>query len=277
MKLNQFPLEENKLFLFFVLMLLSFPQLWAQPNLKGQWSPVVGVSIVPVAGANLPDGKVLLWSARDRFAFGGNRGRTYTVVFDPNTLQADEYLISNTRHDMFCPGTANMPDGRIIVTGGSSSNRTSIYDPSNGQWEEAPTMNIARGYHAMVTLPDGRIFTVGGSWSGGRGGKNAEIFEDNQWKLVPGLPVDFVLDGATDPRGVYANDNHVWLWPAPNGKIFHAGPSANMHWLDVENGGSYTLAGPRGDDGYAMCGNTVMYDIGKILKVGGAASYANNT
>ncbi|MEM6800356.1 MAG: LamG-like jellyroll fold domain-containing protein [Bacteroidota bacterium] len=260
-----------------VLCILSSKELRAQPQLKGQWSPVIDVSLVPAAAANLPDGKVLLWSARDRFSFGGNRGRTYTLVFDPATGLADEYLISNTRHDMFCPGTANMPDGRIMVTGGSSSNRTSIYDPKSGQWEEAPTMNITRGYHAMVTLSDGRIFTVGGSWSGGRGGKHAEVFENNQWKRIPGLPVDFVLDGATDPQGVYRNDNHIWLWPAPNGKLFHAGPSSNMHWLDLENGGSYTDAGPRGDDAYSMCGNTVMFDIGKILKVGGAASYGNNT
>ncbi|MEM6800355.1 MAG: LamG-like jellyroll fold domain-containing protein, partial [Bacteroidota bacterium] len=260
-----------------VLCILISKDLRAQPQTKGQWSPVIDVSLVPAAAANLPDGKVLLWSARDRFAFGGNRGRTYTLVFDPATGLADEYLISNTSHDMFCPGTANMPDGRIIVTGGSSSNRTSIYDPGTGQWTAGPSMNITRGYHAMVTLPDGQIFTVGGSWSGGRGNKHAEIFEDNQWKRIPGLPVDFVLDGANDPRGVYANDNHVWLWPAPNGKLFHAGPAANMHWLDLENGGSYTNAGPRGNDGYSMCGNTVMFDIGKILKVGGAATYANKT
>ena len=250
---------------------------WAQPQQKGRWSEVIQTSIVPVAASNLPDGQVLLWSSRDRFSFGGDGRRTYTLVFDPATNQSQELLISNTNHDMFCPGTANMADGRIIVTGGSSSPRTSIYDPNTGQWSSGPNMKVARGYHSMVTLSDGRVFTVGGSWSGGRGGKNAEIFENNQWKLLPGLPVDFVLDGANDPRGVFASDNHAWLWPAPNGKLFHAGPSANMHWLDMSNGGSYTDAGPRGDDGYSMCGTTVMYDTGKILKIGGAGSYAHAT
>ena len=57
--------------------------------------------IVPVAAANLPDGKVLTWSAYDRFAFGGNRGKTYTAIFDPATNTSQELLVSNTQHDMF--------------------------------------------------------------------------------------------------------------------------------------------------------------------------------
>ncbi|MDO1499258.1 hypothetical protein Q2T40_03150 [Winogradskyella maritima] len=53
-----------------------------------------------------------------------------------------------------------------------------------------------------------------------------------------------------------------------------------MHWIDVDvPGGSIVDAGKRQDlgagavDGYSMKGNTVMFDIGKILKTGGAPAY----
>ncbi|MEV6237603.1 galactose oxidase-like domain-containing protein [Lentzea sp. NPDC051838] len=44
-----------------------------------------------------------------------------------------------------------------------------------------------------------------------------------------------------------------------------------MHWIDTAGRGKVTDAGTRGND--AMNGNAVMYDIGKILTVGGAPAY----
>jgi galactose oxidase len=46
-----------------------------------------------------------------------------------------------------------------------------------------------------------------------------------------------------------------------------------MHWVDTAGAGKVTDAGVRGDD--AMNGNAVMYDIGKILTLGGAPAYEN--
>jgi large repetitive protein len=89
----------------------------AEANLA-QWSSLVTLPIVPVSGANLPDGKVLLWSAENRFSFGANLGQTYSVLYDPAAGTFTERLVTETGHDMFCPGTANLPDGRIFVNGG---------------------------------------------------------------------------------------------------------------------------------------------------------------
>src|ERR1041384_5127977 len=93
------------------------------------WSGVITLPIIPVAGANMPDGKLLFWAAEDRFGFGPDLQRTYTAMFNPATNTATERLVNETGHDMFCPGTANLPDGRILVNGGLSSGATSIYDP----------------------------------------------------------------------------------------------------------------------------------------------------
>ncbi|MEL6253468.1 MAG: PKD domain-containing protein [Bacteroidota bacterium] len=260
-------------FLLFGLMPSAKSQLGG-PNGSGQWSAVIPLSIVPVAAANLPNGKIVAWSAYDRFRFGGNRGKTYTIIFDPATNSSQEMLISNTQHDMFCPGTSNLPDGKVIVTGGSSSTKTSIYDPATNQWSAAAPMKIPRGYHAMVTLADGKVFTIGGSWSGNasqRSNKQAEVYENDSWTLLNGLPGNLLYKDAVAINSHWLKDSHTWLWPAPNGKVFHAGPNNNMHWLDVNGNGSFTSAGKRGTDGFINSGTTVMYDKGKILKVGGAS------
>ena len=242
----------------------------------GQWSGVIPVSLVPVGAANLPDGKLLFWSSYDRLNFvGADQGKTYTSLFDPATNSATERLVTETGHDMFCPGTSNLADGRLLISGGKSDNETSIYDHSSGSWLTGAKLNIGRGYHAQTVLPSGDVFTIGGSWSGGQGNKTGEIWSENSgWRVLPGLPVDPIIDGINDPEGIFRDDNHAWLWTAPNGKVFHAGPSSNMHWLDPSGNGSYSSAGARGDDASSIKGTTVMYDIGKILKVGGAIDYA---
>src|SRR6476619_5526499 len=82
-----------------------------------QWSPLIPLTIIPAAAANLPNGKVMFWASYARFSYGGT-GQTYTDMFDPVTQLVTETLISQTNHDMFCPGTANLSDGSILVNGG---------------------------------------------------------------------------------------------------------------------------------------------------------------
>ena len=227
--------------------------------------------LVPASAANLPNGKVLFWSANDRFSFGAG-GQAYTALFDPNTGTSTESLVNHTGQDMFCPGTSNLADGRILVSGGSDAAKTSIYNPATGAWSVAAQMNIPRAYQANTVLRDGSVFTLGGSWAGGLGNKRPEIWtEAGGWRNLGGIATEPFL--TSDPRGVYRSDNHMWLIPAGNGQVFHAGPSVNMNWIETAGAGSSRTAGLRGDDVASMSGNAVMYDIGKVLKVGGSPAY----
>ena len=247
--------------------------------LPGLWeSPIISLPLVPVAAGNLPDGKLVLWSAYSRFNFGGSSGQTYSAILDPFTQTYTEAVVQNTNHDMFCPGTAVLPDNRIIITGGSNSEATTIFDPRNGPegtWIDAPDMKIRRGYHSMTVLSDGSVFTVGGSWSGGQGGKLGEVWDyvSGSWSVKAGIEADPL--STQDDRGIYRADNHMWLFTAPNGKVFHAGPSVMTHWIDTDGNGQVVNSVLRGDDTDSMNGNAVMFDIGKILKVGGAENYDN--
>jgi galactose oxidase len=256
----------------------SNAQTWKLPSLAnqaqvGSWTAPATLSLVPVAAANLPDGKLLMWSAYERLNFGGDNGRTYTLTFDPISGSSSEVLVSNTGHDMFCPGITNLADGRVIVTGGSSSSKTSIYNPATGAWSASSAMNLPRGYHASVSLSTGEVFTIGGSWSGGQGNKDGEVWNPSNgaWRRVMSVMDDALL--TADKAGIYRADNHAWLFAASNGRVFHAGPSKRMNWFGTTGNGSVSNAGNRGNDGDAMNGNAVMVGTNTILTIGGAIHY----
>lgn len=249
----------------------------APPSGEGEWSPTLDFPLVPVSMAIEHDsGNVLVWSSYAASTFGGSSGgNTLTATYNPATGIVSQRNITNTDHDMFCEGLSIDSTGRFFATGGNNAPKTSIYSPKYDFWAPGPEMNIPRGYQSMATLSDGNIFVIGGSWSGGLGGKNGELYSytANTWTLLGGAPVAPML--TNDEQGVYRADNHGMLFGWKDSSVFQAGPSKAMNWYGTTGGGSTAPAGPRGDDGDAMCGNAVMYDAtqGKILTVGGAVNY----
>jgi galactose oxidase len=247
-------------------------------TLASSWSGVTSLPVNPIAVANLPSGKLLTWSANNQFTFEGDigtgNGQTHTSIFDPSSGSSTQTVVTNTGDDMFCPGTANLFDGRVLVNGGSSSPKTSIYNPSSNTWSTDARMNIPRGYEGDTVLTNGSVLTLGGSWSGARGGKSGEVWTSGSgWRLLSSVSADPVT--GPDPQGVYRGDNHLWLFAGANGRVFHAGPSSQMHWITTSGNGSITSAGNRADDPYSINGNAALYDIGLILKAGGAPAYQN--
>ena len=253
-------------------------QLWSlsAATLPSSWTGVIPLAVDPIGAANLPNGNLVMWSANDQYSFEGDigdgNGQTYTTVFNPVTETSSVILVTNTGDDMFCPGTANLFNGEILVNGGDSSPKTSLYNPTTGLWTSDALMNIPRGYEGDTVLTDGSVMTLGGSWSGGEGGKTAEVWTAGAgWTVLSGVPETPIV--GPDPQGIYRGDNHLWLFSAPNGQVFHAGPSAQMHWITTSGNGTITSAGNRGNDPYAINGKAVLYDVGMIMKTGGAPAY----
>jgi galactose oxidase len=149
----------------------------------------------------------------------------------------------------------------------------------------------------VTLLGDGSVLTLGGSWIPSIpvtpgffiaglgfldnffvvdpriGNKNGEVWDvtTGLWTNRAGIRDSKSLRTA-DKRGFYRSDNHYWLFTAPNGNVFHAGPAKRTHWIDTAGDGSVVESVYRsGDD--AMNGNAVSYDIGKILTLGGSANY----
>lgn len=246
----------------------------------GEWGPVINMPLVPVAGfIEYSTGNIWTFAAYSPLAFQiGLHGYTISAVYNPTTGAISSANVSNTQHDMFCPGMSLMFDGRALVTGGDTADKTSIYDSATDQWVAGPAMKISRGYQATTTTSTGKVFNIGGSWSGGHGGKNGEIYDPstNTWSLLSGCPVAPML--TADAQGAFRTDNHGWLFAWKNGSVFQAGPSKAMNWYGTTGTGSQVAAGLRASDSDSMCGNAVMYDAvaGKIFTAGGSPSYQNS-
>lgn len=112
--------------------------------------------------------QVLAWSAESPDDFyrdnryiesGGGQGFTYHSIYDPAIDVATPMLISNTEHDMFCPGITMMANGDILVTGGQNAKKASIYQLATNKWVAAAEMSISRGYGSSALLSNGKVCT----------------------------------------------------------------------------------------------------------------------
>ncbi|HJS86704.1 MAG TPA: galactose oxidase-like domain-containing protein [Acetobacteraceae bacterium] len=248
----------------------------------GRWGATIQFPSIPVSAAVLPDGNLLTWASNQPWFFEGDIGQqasqTYTSVYNPATGGFEATVQTSMMADMFCSGIAYLTDGRILVNGGSSSQHTALYDPATDSWTSDASMNISRGYNSTVTLSDGRAFTIGGSWSGDGVPKDGEIWAKNVGWATTAVPDSAILadDPIDDQQGyISVGDNHPWLFAAPNGRIFHAGPGPQMNWIDTSAQGTAMSAGNRADDAYSQNGVAVMWAPGQILKAGGAPSYTD--
>jgi hypothetical protein len=260
----------------------NLPQaLWTfqMPTLPASWTAPVTTQSVAAAAANLPSGKILTWAADSPITFG-TTPQTYTELLDPVAGTDSQLLVTNTDHNMFCPGIANLPDGTIMVNGGDTNDNTSIYNPTTNSWTAAAKMNVGRAYEGTVLNADGTVFTLGGSWSTAKQGYTpGELWNSaTGWKLLSNIPSNPVW--TADPEGAYRADNHLWLHVLSGSRLLHAGPSATMHFISVYGDGglgTITSAGTRGSDPDSMNGNASAFDVDMLLKVGGAPDYDEST
>jgi galactose oxidase len=245
----------------------------------GMWSEAYEFPLVPTMAAVLPNNKLLIFSAYSTTNFNRTPDAiTKVAIMDLATGVISQPANIDTDHQMFCSGLALLADGRLLINGGSGDSATTIYNPFTDTWTKGPLMTTPRAYQATTLLSDGRVFTLGGSWDdpGNTGApRNGEVFTASGstgfWQALSGVDERYIM--TADPAGRYRADNHAWLFAASNGTVFHAGPSKQMNWISTAGNGSITSAGLRGTSADAMNGTAVMYDVNKILTMGGAAVY----
>jgi galactose oxidase len=196
--------------------------------------------------------------------------------WNPLTGDVAKITVSNTHHDMFCPGISYDGTGMMVVNGGNNAKQTSLYDSANEEWISASGMNTPRGYQASTTLSDGRVFVLGGSWSvEATTAKDGEVYDPatRNWTMLPDAKAQYMQ--TDDQEGRWRADNHGWLFGWKGLSIFQAGPSKQMNWYSAFGNGSVKAAGRRMKDRDSMSGNAIMFDAvkGKILTLGGSPDY----
>ncbi len=155
-------------------------------------------------------------------------------VFDCTTGRVDRCQPTPEITDLFCGGQALMPDGRVLIAGGTSrfdgflgDPSAWIFDPAASSFTRTESMRDGRWYPTLVTLGDGGILAVSGINAGAKapGGseredqnRDLEVFYDDHdetsWLLQGRLP---------DPTGTLYPRLHL----LPDGKVIFITPVAD--------------------------------------------------
>jgi Domain of unknown function (DUF1929)/Glyoxal oxidase N-terminus/Divergent InlB B-repeat domain len=216
------------------------------PSLEGKWGAAFRTPVVVVHLHLLPTGKVLLW---------GDLGSAQ--LWDPT----NGFVSEAKSYRIYCSGHTFLPDGRLLVTGGTSPGTRGLrvataFDPATSSWSSIPSMAQGRYYPTTTTLPSGDVLVVSGHDTAKSVVTIPEIRSAGGWRRLTTAPLSI-----PDPY-------YPAMFVAPNGKVFLAGFPQTTRYLDVTGTGSWTAVANRNVADRTL-GSAVMYAPGKILYAGG--------
>lgn len=241
------------------------------PETVGQWSSVITLPIVAIHMHMLPNGKVLIWQDDNNANYNTNGTRLagYTVAYVWDVGAGTTTQVDNTSVNEFCSGHAFLPDGRLLIAGGHAGtdgdgiNDAFIFNYSNNTWTQTNLpMSAGRWYPSAVTVGNGEIAVLSGADPGG-GVNTPEVWQTNSgggWRALTNATLSLPL--------------YPMMQLAPNGKIFVSGPDSTTRYLDTSGTGAWTTVATR-IGGNREYGSAVMYDVGKVLIMGGGNPVVN--
>src|SRR5215471_11355526 len=158
------------------------------PHSTGQWVTVpYQMPINPISATLLHTGQVLIVAGSENDASNNSNGsESYrAAVWDPTGTTESSIAVQELTYDVFCSGTAALPDGRSLIVGGTSDyspsftgeNRASIFNPATGQFIQSQNMHDGRWYATATTLGDGRIMAMSGLNKSGGTSRTIEIYD----------------------------------------------------------------------------------------------------
>jgi hypothetical protein len=215
----------------------------------GQWSGVETWPIVSVHEQLLPTGKVMFYPYTDG-----------PFLWDPAT--SGVIPAAPAGFNIFCTGHSFLPDGRLFVAGGHIANNVglpnaAVYNPFTNLWTDVPVMNAGRWYPTNTTLPNGDVLVVSGDID-----RTVWVNPLPQvWQLATGSWRDLTAAQLALPL-------YPFMFVAPNGRVFNAGPQQTTRYLDTSGSGAWSFVA-NSNFGNRDYGSSVIYDTGKILIVGG--------
>jgi PKD repeat protein len=209
------------------------------PHIQGVWKTLPYLMpINPINATLLHTGKVLIVAGSENDASNNSKGsESYrNAVWDPSDPTANGIAVQEIEYDVFCSGTATLPDGRALVVGGTSDysfkgdNRASFFDPATNEFAQSQNMVNGRWYATATTLGDGRIMTFSGLSLSGGTNNTVEIYDLNNAGAGWSSPTTAPFSPPLYPR----------LFLLPNGNVFYAGTESASAWIFNPGAGSWT-------------------------------------
>jgi hypothetical protein len=175
----------------------SGPAPGGGPDAVGSWD--VLTTQMPVRALHstlLHDGRLLLiaGSGNDEVSF--NAGSFRAVVWSPTTNAFKEIPVP---YDMFCAGHVTLPDGKVLLAGGTlafptisegpttfkGSKKSYYFDPANDQFHPLGDMAGAHWYPSLTKLGNGDIWSAGGLDDKAEGTVLTEMFDTSAMRWLP--------------------------------------------------------------------------------------------
>gem|GEM_PF-1408924 len=252
---------------------------------QGMWSPVFSWPLVALHLTVLPNGDILSFGTP--VGQGVQDGRTLDR-WNPSAPGNHVTLPNSQSVNSFCAAGILLNSGSLLVSGGNEPRQSTLFNyADNTAATTGSQLASDRWYGTMIKLADGRSLMTGGSapyavdvWrnpdnSLGSVSMTPEVFDPaSGWSSLFGA----------NSRTAFGPDYNRWWYPrnwvAPNGQVF--GISAEQMWyLDPTGNGGIRSVGtfktPADNTLRPNIGATstaAMYDVGRILQVGGNG-YAN--
>ncbi len=231
------------------------PAAATQPEV-GEWSALISFPTIPIHATLLPTGQVLFWDRHD-FPTGDGHPR----LWDPATGIFAKTAAPPPGHDLFCSGHTLLEDGRLFVAGGHfavgvGQPFAAIYDPFATSWSMAPEMNAGRWYPTATTLADGGALVLAGGDEEGAANTLPQVFR----------PAMLAWDGLPEAERVLPY--YPFVFQAPNGRAFVAGPDAMARQLELAPPGAWSTLADSGH-GLRSYGSAAAYGDGRVLLAGG--------
>ncbi|HZC73480.1 MAG TPA: Ig-like domain-containing protein [Jatrophihabitans sp.] len=231
----------------------------SDPSAIGSWGPVVSWPEVSIHAALTNTGKILTFQGD--FTQGGQQ-----YLLDPTT--GVQTQVPNAAADLFCAGQAVLPDGKIMVIGGTSTSgglgikTITAFNPATETWQTLADMHYPRWYPTGTTLGDGRVLvTSGADKTSADIVQIPEVYDTqrNTWSD---------LTAATHNIPIYP-----FIYQLPDGRVLWAGASEVATQTEVlsANLQSWSTVDARIIDGSSI----VNYAPGKFMKAGSAADDGN--
>jgi len=163
---------------------------------QGRWSVLnYNMPIRAIHSTLLKNGKVLLIAGSGNSVENFNAGSFKASVWDP---VANSFLTLDVPSDMFCGGHVTLPNGKVLIQGGTSSYPTDplavnyggikdsyIFDPDTNIFTRTNDANEAHWYPTLTELGNGDIWMAGGLKADTTGAVNTEMFSFNQSAWLP--------------------------------------------------------------------------------------------
>ena len=236
----------------------------------------------------LHDGRLLLiaGSGNDGTQFAAGTFRA--VIWNPDTSDFTDVPVP---YDMFCAGHMTLPDGKVLLAGGTlafpaadqgpntfkGSKRSYYFDPDDNRFHPLSDMAGGHWYPTLTKLGNGDVWSAGGLDDKANGTVLTEMFDFSQMKWLPAGEVP-------QTWSFWGTYPHMYL--LDDGMLFYAGghtfgnglPGTGASLYDWRSARIWDVPGLREKDLRDQAGSVLLPPAQdqKVMIVGGGNTDTNN-